>query len=183
MQLNALDPTGKPWNEAALHVLGASTIRCEPDGPVVDPEIDLSGYAAAVATLLRSSLVAYAEEKQQAIAQGGFTVNANASGEALNIHVATDPTYANYLSSAVQLAQLMASGALPQSSINWVQGTGTVALTPQQTILVGVSVAALVQQSFTTLGQIIAAIAAGTITAKAQIDTPPAPIPAWPENS
>lgn len=49
MILNALDPSGNPWNEAALHALGADTISYPPgSGPVVSPDIDLAGYAASV---------------------------------------------------------------------------------------------------------------------------------------
>jgi hypothetical protein len=140
------------------------------------------GPVPVVASTL-AQLVAYAETKQTAIAQGGFTVNAAASGAALDVSVSTQTAYVGYLSSAVQLAQLMIAGTIPTANINWVQSSGTVALTPQQVIAVGVAVAALVQASFTTLGEVIAAIAAGTITTTAQIDTPPSPIPAWPVNS
>jgi len=64
-----------------------------------------------------------------------------------------------------------------------VQSSGALSLTPQQVLNTGVAVGALVQQSFTVLGQVIAAINAGTITTTAQIDSPPSPIPAWPVNS
>lgn len=130
-----------------------------------------------------TQLLVYAQQKQQRIAQGGFTVNANTSGTALDVSVATSTTYAGYLSSAVQLAQMMIAGTAPTANINWVQNSGNLALAPQQVINVGLAVSSLVQQTFTILGQIVAAINAGTITTTAQIDTPPSPIPAWPVNS
>lgn len=134
-------------------------------------------------TVSADALIAYAEAKQQQIAQGGFTVNANAAGAVLRLAVSTSPAYVGYLSSAVQLAQLMQASAIPTQSINWDQDGGSVSLTPTQVITAGVAVATQVQQSFTVLGQIKAAINFGTITTKDQVDTPPAPIPAWPVNS
>ena len=129
------------------------------------------------------NLLAYAQAKQQAIAQGGFTVNANPSGAALNVSVDTSPTFLTYLSGTVQSAQLMLAGTIPTSNIDWFQDSGQIELTPQQAITVGALISQLIQQSFTTLGQIVAAINAGTITTTAQIDAPPAPIPAWPINN
>ena len=129
------------------------------------------------------NLLAYAQAKQQAIAQGGFSVNANPSGAALNVSVDTSPTFLTYLSGTVQSAQLMLAGTIPTSNIDWFQDSGQIELTPQQAITVGALISALIQQSFTTLGQIVGAINAGTITTTAQIDAPPAPIPAWPVNT
>ena len=64
MQLTKLDPTGKPWNEAVLHALGAGSIAY-PTGTggvveavIVSPDIDLSGYAAAVAAEGKRELAA-----------------------------------------------------------------------------------------------------------------------------
>lgn len=130
-----------------------------------------------------ATLAAYAQAKQQAIAQGGFSVNANPSGAALNVSVDTSPTFLTYLSGTVQSAQLMLAGTIPTSNIDWFQDSGQIELTPQQAITVGALISQLIQQSFTTLGQIVAAINAGTITTTAQIDAPPAPIPAWPANN
>lgn len=156
-----------------------------------DPQADFGGkyYVAASNSIVDSlpttsaELLAYVSNKQQEIAQGGFTVNANRSGDALNVSVSTTPDFANYLSSAVQLAQMMVAGSVAAANFDWVETSGTVSLTPQQVINVGVAVAALVQQSFTVMGQLIAAINAATVTTTAQIDAPPSPIPAWPVNS
>jgi hypothetical protein len=56
MLLNPTDPNGQPWapasaQETALHALGASIVAFHEDGTVeVEPEISLSGYAAALIT-------------------------------------------------------------------------------------------------------------------------------------
>lgn len=151
----------------------------------IPTEAELVANLAALGVVAQTALglAAYAANKQQAIAQGGFTVNVNATGAALDVSVSTEPAYAGYLSSAVQLAQMMIAGTAPTANINWVQDSGTVALTPAQVITMGIAVAALVQASFTTLGEVLAAITAGTITTQAQVDTPPGGIPGWPVNS
>lgn len=133
--------------------------------------------------LTADSLIAYAKKKQKAIADGGFTVNANLSGVALNVAVDTSPTSMSNLLLAVQLAQMMIGGTVPMGSIDWVQDSGNVTLTPQQVLAVGAAVAKQMQQSFTALGDIIAAIKAGTISTKAKIDSPPSSVTPWPPNS
>jgi len=67
MQLNPLDPNGSPWNEGALHALGASAVAW-PDlakGPVVTPDVNLAGYAAAAA----ASVPAITATKRQVLLQ------------------------------------------------------------------------------------------------------------------
>jgi hypothetical protein len=126
---------------------------------------------------VEDSLIAYATRKQQQVAQGGFLVNANSGGSPLLVSVDTSPAYANYLSSAAQLAQLMLAGTIPSSNINWVQDSGTVALTPVQVITMGVAVGAQVQQSFTVLGELISEIKSGGVTSREEIDAA-----GWPAN-
>lgn len=125
----------------------------------------------------KAALVKYATDKQQSIAQGGFEVDANPGGSPLLVSVDTSPAYANYLSSAAQLAQLMLAGTIPSSSINWVQDSGIVALTPAQVIATGVAVGAKVQQSFTVLGELIPEINSGAVTSREEIDAAD-----WPAN-
>ena len=184
MQLDPLDPNGNPWSEAALQVLGATMIAWPPcTGPVVSPDIDLSSYVAALATATGAALMAYANAKQQAIATGGFTVNANTSGASLYISVATDPASMAHLSSALHLAQTMLDGSVAPTVITWVGENGAIPLTPQQVIAVATAIATLIQASFATLGAIISAILGNSITTHEQVEAPPAPIPAWPVNS
>ena len=132
----------------------------------------------APAPWTKDQLIAYAQGKQLIVACGGFTVNANPSGAALNVSVATGSPYDNYLSSAVQLAQMMLSGVAPSQNISWDQSSGAVPLTPAQVVTVGLEVAALIQQSFSVLSALRTAINAGTITTVAQIDNA-----AWPINN
>jgi hypothetical protein len=118
----------------------------------------------------QAHLIAYAYEKQEAISGGGVFIN--------GVAVSTTAQGLVNLAGAVQLAQLN-SGQI----FNWVQNSGTATLNSGQVIALGESVGAWVQSSFTTLGRVIAAVNAGTITSYAQVDSPPSPIPAWPVNS
>jgi hypothetical protein len=124
-------------------------------------------------------LKAYANYRQQQIAQGGFNVNVNTSGTSLRVSVDTSPVYAGYLQGAVQVAQLRLA-ANDTTPIDWIQDSGTVHLTPQQVLNMGLAVAALIQQSFTVLGQVLTAIESGTITTLEQVNFPD---PAWPTNN
>ena len=121
-------------------------------------------------------LTAYANAKQTQIAQGGFTV---AAATNVLVNVDTDPISSTYLSAAVQLVSVKSS-----TIINWVQRDGSIVpLDNVEMITVGVNVGSLVQGTFTTLGQVLSAIADGRITTQAGIDNPPSGVAPWPQNS
>jgi hypothetical protein len=83
------------------------------------------------------------------------------------------------LQGAATLAQ-----AAPTQSFTWVQSNGaSVSLTAAQVTQIFGAVATFIQSTFTSLSQVVAAINAGTITTRAQVDSPPSPVPAWPVNS
>lgn len=127
-----------------------------------------------------TALSRYANTVQSNLANGGYTANAGSTGgPAVPVQVTTTTDGMRFLQGAVSVAQ-----QVPTQTFSWVQSDGsTIPLTAAQIIQVGLQVAAFEQEGFNTLSAVTAAIVAGTIKAKAQIDTPPAPIPAWPSNT
>jgi hypothetical protein len=139
----------------------------------------LAGLAPDIVAQFPAGLIAYAQKKQQAISAGGVTVNVGPLGSPLNIEASTDPASLIMLQGAATLAQ-----ASSTQTFNWVQSNGaTVTLTAAQITQIFGAVAAFIQSTFTALSQVVSAINAGTITTRAQVDTPPSPIPGWPVNS
>jgi hypothetical protein len=121
-----------------------------------------------------TQLAAYARRKQAAIAAGMILVQAGAQ----SVEASLDPQSLAQLNGAAALA----SGN-PAAVFTWVGSVGGTQLTSAQILTIYGAVHGFVQNSFMTLGAVLAAIAAGTITTLAQVDVPPAPIPAWPQNS
>jgi len=164
------------WANGAFSILPASYIDTPPSGPasVVSSSAAVVSGAVQITRVWsapsQAHLIAYAYEKHEAISGGGVFIN--------GVAVSTTAQGLVNLAGAVQLAQLN-SGQI----FNWVQNSGTATLNSGQVIALGESVGAWVQSSFTTLGRVIAAVNAGTITSYAQVDSPPSPIPAWPVNS
>lgn len=131
--------------------------------------------AAGSQSLVAPTLAPYAKAKQAVISGGGISVNVGTS----TVECSTDATSLILLQGAASIA-----AANPSQTFNWVPSAGTpVTLTAAQITTMFIAVSAFIQATFNTLSGVIAAIAAGTITTTAQIDTPPAPIPAWPTNS
>ncbi len=119
-----------------------------------------------------AQLIAYANAKQWALATGGYTVTLTpVGGSATALLWATDPiSQALVTGKAVRLQQ---TGA-PTSTV-WQFPTGFETLAAADFIAVAMQIADFVQATFTALEPVLAAIAAGTITAAAQIDAA-----AWP---
>jgi Domain of unknown function (DUF4376) len=139
----------------------------------------LAGVCPGLVAQFPAGLIAYAQSKQQAIAAGGVTVNVGAVGSPLNVEASTDTASLIMLQGAASLAQIA-----PTQTFTWVRNNGaTVSLTAAQVTQIFGAVATFVQSTFLALSQVVAAINAGTITTRAQVDSPPSPIPAWPVNS
>jgi hypothetical protein len=139
----------------------------------------LAGVCPGLVAQFPAGLIAYAQSKQQAIAAGGVTVNVGAVGSPLNVEASTDTASLIMLQGAASLAQIA-----PTQTFTWVQNNGaTVSLTAAQVTQIFGAVATFVQSTFLALSQVVAAINAGTITTRAQVDSPPSPVPAWPVNS
>jgi len=66
--------------------------------------------------------------------------------------------------------------------VTWYQSTGALSLDELDIARIGAAVFAHVQAALATWMALCAAIEAGTITSHEQIETPPAPIPAWPSS-
>ncbi len=126
----------------------------------------------------QAGLLAYASAKQLAIATGSITVNIGTSGAPQSVKAAMDALSLAWLNGAAALASGNAA-----ASFTWSQPTGAVTLTSAQVLAIYAAVQTFIQSTFATLGPLLTAIAAGTIATTAQIDAPPAPIPAWPVNS
>lgn len=65
----------------------------------------------------------------------------------------------------------------------WYQSTGSIEVTQQDIAQIVAAVDAHVESALATWTAIVAAIDAGAVTTRAQIETPPAPIPEWPSVS
>lgn len=149
----------------------------------IDSEADLVAALAAkgLVAQIPAGLLIYAQQKQAAVVAGGLTVNVGTGGAPANVECSTDPASLTLLQGAYSVAQAD-SGA----SFAWVQANGVpVTLTAAQITTIFNAVTAFVQATFTTLAGVIAGITANpaTVTTRAQVDAPPAPIPAWPVNS
>jgi hypothetical protein len=139
----------------------------------------LAGVCPGLVAQFPAGLIAYAQSKQQTIATGGITVNVGTVGSALNVEASMDIHSLIVLQGAATLAQ-----SAPTQTFTWVQNNGaSISLTAAQVTQIFGAVAMFVQSTFTALSQVVAAINAGTITTRAQVDTPPSPVPAWPVNS
>jgi hypothetical protein len=137
---------------------------------------DSLASAISGTSTLQSGLKGYANAKQSAIMNGGISVTV-ASG--VSVECSTTPAAIGLLQGAATIA-----ASSPSTTFNWVPSTGTpITLTAAQITAMFTGVSAFIQSTFTTLAGVINAINAGTITTKAQVDTPPSPIPAWPVNS
>jgi hypothetical protein len=126
-----------------------------------------------------AQLAAYAQSKQGQIMGGGISVNVGTSAAPQNVEAGTSTASLILLQGAAAMAQ-----ANIAASFQWVESTGaSVTLTATQMLVILSAVTTFLQSTFTVLAAVLAAINAGTITTKAQVDTPPSPIAAWPVNS
>lgn len=157
MQLEPLDPNGNAWNERVLASLGAYMISYpEGSGPVVDPEIDLSGYVAAAAAWVKSSLIVVAQQKQAALAAAGITVSTSQG----DVRASTDTASLTLLQGAFTVAQAHA-----EQSFQWVQDNGVaVTLSSADISAIFSAVVTHLQATFATLASVIASINDGDVT-------------------
>lgn len=164
MNLNPFDPNGAPWNEAVLHNLGAWSIAYPKDADgkvtsvIVTPDIDMSGYAAAVAAFAKVALAAYAAEARYNKEVGGITYNGSP--------IATDDR-----SKQMILGARMAAQADATFNTKWAASDGTiVALDAPGLVALSNAVLAHVQACFLRFASVNADIDAGNITTTAQVD-------------
>jgi len=125
----------------------------------------------ATPTLLQ--LVAYAQNKAQAIEAGGISVNIALSGPAQNVECATDPVSVGRLTAAYAFAQ-----ANPSETVTYPFVTGPEMLNAAQVTTIFNAVMGFYQATTNELSAAVSAINATTITSFAQIDALP-----WPANS
>jgi hypothetical protein len=126
-----------------------------------------------------AQLGGYAQSKQGQIMGGGISVNVGNNTAPQNVEASTSTTSLILLQGAVSIAQTNSA-----ATFQWVESTGvSVTLTAAQMITIFSAVTTFMQATFNVLASVLAAITAGTVTTKAQVDTPPSPIAAWPVNS
>jgi hypothetical protein len=139
----------------------------------------LQQQAPGVVMQTPTGLAAYANAKQNTIANGGISVNVGTTAAPQNVEASTNTANLILLQGAASLAQANSS-----ATFQWVQSNGVaITLTATQVPTILSAVQTFLQETFTTLAGVLAAVTAGTITTRAQVDTPPSPIPAWPVNS
>lgn len=134
------------------------------------------GYTKA----LKRELVAYARGKQKKLARGGIAVNIGSISAPLTVNVSTD-------AESLVLLQYDANAAHgnPSATFPMVQDDGGVLmLTSAQIIALYSAASAFIAATRVTLAAVVAAINAGSITDRSQIETlPTGVVPAWPVNS
>ncbi len=128
--------------------------------------------------MTKAQLIAYAMNKAAAIEAGGISVNIAASGAPQNVECASDTLSYARVSAAAAVAI-----ANPSETVVQVFPSGVVTLTAAQVEAIFAAISNFYVAVQATLGAVVTAIAAGTITTTAQIDAPPSPLPAWPNNS
>lgn len=133
----------------------------------------LEQIAPDVVPQFPAGLVAYAKRKQQALANGGVTVNVAASGSPVLIFCATDSKAKANLAGLLLLAQVDSA-----ITVEWINGTTATSLTAAHIATMGVLVHRFDQATYTALAAVLVGIAATTITTQAQIDAA-----AWPPRS
>lgn len=126
----------------------------------------IGGRRRAAAPPTKDALKAYASQLRAAKEAVGVTVDVAADGQpAQLVPAATDVAGQMAIAGAVQLATLD-----PTRSFDWVTATGAVELTGAQIVKIGVAVGALVQATYTALGDVYAKIESGEIATTAAID-------------
>lgn len=132
----------------------------------------------------QAELVAYAGTKQEALRDGGINVNVGSTSTPDEVNVASDADGRTLVTGCVQLIGVASQAGQSAPTFQWINNDGTqITLTGPQMMTVALKLGGFVQATYSTLGAVLAAIAAGTIATYAQIDTPPASVGAWPATS
>lgn len=133
-------------------------------------QLALYGLAFPDAKLEADDLIAYANSRQMSLALGGFLAVIN--GKPVPFSTSMDGlTLMNGKVSRLQQPN-------PPSVVNWQVGaTSFVAIAPADFMTAAIKVGDFVQATFDALPAIFSAIAAGTITTRAQIDSATWPTP------
>ena len=126
-----------------------------------------------------AQLAAYAGAKHTALRDGGITVNIGTASTPDEVNVASDVNGRSLVSGCVQLVGLAASNNQPAPTFPWINNGGTqLTLTAAQMMTVGYQLGAFVQATYASLGAVLAAVTAGTLTTTAAIDAA-----SWPSTS
>jgi hypothetical protein len=166
-------PTTDTAYQAWLAINGAPTSIANEQGLLVV----LSQRVPWLVPLFPLGLMAYAQAKQAKIAASGTSANIGTAQSPNMVQASTDTASLILLQGAYTMAGLNAS-----ATFNWAQSNGVgITLTAPQVQTIFNTVTAFIQSTFSTLSGVLNAIRAGTITTQAQVDSPPAPIPAWPQ--
>lgn len=129
----------------------------------------LSAPAVTPRVLSKTELAAYANELQWRLATGGHTVSVAGTPR----RFATDLTsQALITGKAVRFEQ-----ASPPASVAWQFESGFVTISAADFLTAAVAIADWVQSTFDALPAVLAAIASGSITTTAQVDSASWPTP------
>lgn len=174
---NAIEPI---TFSAELEAAGLKGVRMSwgSDGVFTYDQNATSQQKAAVEAVyaahnpVKGALKTYANELQWRLATGGFTVEFT-GGKVITFDTSTEGQ-ALITGKVARLGQ-----PSPPTSVKWQSGPEQVTtITAAQFKSAAVQVADYVQATFDKLGDVLAAINAGTITSKAQVDAA-----AWPSNT
>ncbi len=155
---------GTNWDDATLVALGANRIRHlpatddTPAGVEVTPDIDVSGYDAALPAARAARLAAYAAARRWEAQNAGTTWNGHA--------VPTDKSSRADVAEAIQSIDI----GILSAPVGWKLPSGFVALDRTELVALAGAMAAHVQAAFAAEAQVLADIAAGTITTTTEID-------------
>lgn len=121
--------------------------------------------AAAAMAPTQAQLLAYADTKRQAVADGGITINVGTPDAPVNCAVDTTAAGRVNLSGLVQMAALN-----PSLTQTWYQSAGPAVLTATQIVSLGMQTGAFISAAYAAEASVVAGITAGSITTYAQID-------------
>ena len=164
--------------------LGANEVTCTAAQAAAPGQWKLVSGALVAATAAdlaptQAQLVAYANAKQAALCDGGITVNVGTASTPDEVDVASDVNGRSLVSGCVQLIGLASSTGQPAPTFPWINDGGAqLTLTGAQMMTMAVTLGNFVQATYASLGTVLAAIANGTVTTKAQVDAA-----AWPTTS
>jgi hypothetical protein len=171
------------WTEAQRNAAGLYTIAqaaAPPDGQVytlltltfANNTVTQSGTLGQAPALSKNDLLAVAADAHQALTLSGITVNVGVAPTVVNALVDTTLQGRIDLMGLFLLAQVN-----PAINTTWVQSTGNITINATQIQRLALVSGQFIDGTYGTLSTLQAGIAAGSITAEAQITTAFAAVP------
>jgi hypothetical protein len=157
------------FDHRVLVAIGAAQVLDVEDGVEVTPDVDIKRYAEAFANQQVLDLEALANDRQWALATGGYSITLKK--KVLSFDTSA-PGQASLAGKIIRLGQ-----ADPPATINWQGPSGFISIAAADFVTAAIAAADFVQSTFDALSIVLAQIQDGKITTSDQIDAY-----AWPSN-